>query len=99
MRYGVNLAFTENDEMQNKYGRMMVSCKTYIEECVKLCWLMQIQTPPVCIDLKTAKSQAFPKDTYREFTSKGKHIAFVVWPALFLHDSGPLLVKGVAQGK
>ncbi|KAK3582890.1 hypothetical protein CHS0354_009696 [Potamilus streckersoni] len=92
-------AFTENDEMLNKYGKMMMPCKTYIEECVKLSWLMQIQTPPVCLDLKTAKKQAFPKDTYREFTSKGKHIAFVVWPALLLHDGGPLLAKGVAQGK
>ncbi|KAK3582887.1 hypothetical protein CHS0354_009693 [Potamilus streckersoni] len=92
-------AFISNTTMNTKFGNLKNLCGAYIEECVRLCWLMQVQTPPVCIDQGTKKGQTFLKDTYREYTSSGTKIAFVVWPALLLHANGPLLMKGVAQGK
>ncbi|KAK3582901.1 hypothetical protein CHS0354_009707 [Potamilus streckersoni] len=90
-------AFVAKKETKKMYRKIMKPCRKYIEECVKLCWYMQVQTPPVFIDLKTAKGHSFVKDMYREYTAKGPRIAYVVWPALFLHYKGPMLVKGVAQ--
>ncbi|CAG2188728.1 unnamed protein product [Mytilus edulis] len=37
------------------------------------------------------------KNTYKEFVKSGDSVAYVVWPALFLHNGGPLLYKGVVQ--
>jgi hypothetical protein len=41
----------------------------------------------------------FDKDSFKEYTCRGTYMDFVVWPALFLHKGGPLLNKGVAQGR
>ncbi|KAL3879271.1 hypothetical protein ACJMK2_031573 [Sinanodonta woodiana] len=92
-------AFVMDENIKEKYRKMTKLCETYILECVQLCWLMHIQTPPLCLDLKTIKGQVFDKNSYKEYTKKGKKIAFVVWPALFLHETGAMLSKGVAQGQ
>ncbi|KAK3582902.1 hypothetical protein CHS0354_009708 [Potamilus streckersoni] len=91
-------AFAKNEETKKKYGKMIKLCEAYIQECVQLCWYMQVHTPPLCLDLNTVKGNAFDKNKYKEYTTKGKKIVFVVWPALFLHENGLLLSKGVAQG-
>ena len=41
----------------------------------------------------------FNKELFKEYTRRGKYIDYIVWPALLLHSDGPLLGKGVAQGK
>ncbi|KAK3588217.1 hypothetical protein CHS0354_000016 [Potamilus streckersoni] len=92
-------AFAVDKDMKTKHGKRMQQCKAFIEECVKLCWLMHVQTPPLCIDTKTTKGEHLEKEKYKEYTRKGQKIAFVVWPALFLHEKGPLVAKGVAQGE
>lgn len=40
----------------------------------------------------------FRKDVYKEYTKSGRYLDYVVWPVMFLHEGGPILVKGVAQG-
>lgn len=35
---------------------------------------------------------------FKDYTKTGRYVDFVVWPALYLHEGGPLLCKGVAQG-
>ena len=64
------------------------------EKCVKLCWLMVCQDPPVA--LECSKNNM---DLYRAYTKSGNTIDYIVWPSLLLHDDGPLLYKGVAQLK
>ncbi|KAK3582888.1 hypothetical protein CHS0354_009694 [Potamilus streckersoni] len=91
-------AFLTNGEKKSKYGENIKLCEAYIKECIRICWHMQVHTPPLCIDLKNLKGQKFVNDIYKEYTVRGKHIAFVVWPALYLHENGPLIAKGVAQG-
>ncbi|KAL3879314.1 hypothetical protein ACJMK2_031615, partial [Sinanodonta woodiana] len=73
--------------------------KKYIDACVELCWLMVIQDPPVVIETPASKDSALDTNTYRAYTTTGPKVDFVVWPALRLHHGGPLLTKGVAQGK
>ncbi|XP_060554929.1 uncharacterized protein LOC132715857 [Ruditapes philippinarum] len=41
----------------------------------------------------------FDKDSFKEYTCRGKYLDFVVWPALLLYKGGPMLNKGVAQGR
>lgn len=73
--------------------------QTYITKCVNICWSMYRHNPPVFIALPDIKESA-PYDTskYRGYQSSGKFIDFIVWPALCLHEGGPLLCRGVAQG-
>lgn len=55
------------------------------------------QDPPVYLRFSDKCKDKFNKDIYREYTASGKMLDFVVWPAIFLHENGPLLKKGVAQ--
>ncbi|XP_062580976.1 uncharacterized protein LOC134242845 [Saccostrea cucullata] len=73
--------------------------KPYLKKCVRICWLMVAQDPPVFLKTLDKKDNKFDKDLYREFTSSGKKMDHVVWPAILLHEGGPLLKKGVAQPK
>ncbi|XP_060589659.1 uncharacterized protein LOC132744884 [Ruditapes philippinarum] len=73
--------------------------KTYIQKCVNICWSMYRHNPPVFIELPELKeSTPFDTNKYKPYTSSGKFIDYIVWPALYLHEDGPLLCKGVAQG-
>ncbi|KAK3099306.1 hypothetical protein FSP39_002391 [Pinctada imbricata] len=73
--------------------------KTYAKQCAGLCWFMMVQDPPLFMDTTLPKKNKFDTDKFRAYTKTGKHIAYLVWPALYLHAEGPLLSKGVAQGK
>ncbi|XP_052793985.1 putative uncharacterized protein MYH16 isoform X5 [Mya arenaria] len=78
--------------------RIVDACKTYITKCVELCWLMRIQDPPVTIHWAAPEDGAFNSDVYRAYTKTGNRVEYVVWPAVYLHKGGPILMKGVAQG-
>ena len=40
----------------------------------------------------------FDRNLFKDFTRKGHFIDFIVWPIMYLHEGGPILSKGVAQG-
>ena len=73
--------------------------KPYVKKCIRLCWLMVAQDPPVYIKPSEEPDSKFDKDYYREFLCSGQVLDYVVWPALLLHENGHLLQKGVAQPK
>ncbi|KAK3607092.1 hypothetical protein CHS0354_026300 [Potamilus streckersoni] len=73
------------------------ACDCFIEECIRTCWLMCIKDPPMYIFCD--KEAVFDKNKYMEYTEMGNGVAYVVWPALYLHKDGPLMRKGVAQGE
>ena len=77
----------------------LTACQEYVETCVQCCWLMAIQEPPVHMEWGFKKGISdFNKDVLKSYTKTGNTVAFMVWPALFLHRDGPLLCKGIAQG-
>ncbi|OWF41295.1 hypothetical protein KP79_PYT13132 [Mizuhopecten yessoensis] len=80
-------------------ANIKVGTKTeaYMKRCVFVCWLMTVQDPKVCISMKPP--EIFDEDLYKPYTKKGKRLDYVVWPVLHLHKGGPILGKGVAQGK
>lgn len=67
------------------------------EKCAVICWLMVVQDPEMNIDRDIQKGENFNKDLYKEYTKSGTRVAYSVWPALYLHEGGPLLTKGVVQ--
>ena len=48
--------------------------------------------------IRTYQRDAFNNDKYKGYTETGRFKLFTVWPVLLLHDKGPVLNKGVAQG-
>ena len=58
---------------------------------------MAIQDPVMHLDEELTPDTAYDKSVYREFIKSGNKVAFVVWPALFFHEDGPLLIRGVVQ--
>lgn len=79
-------------------GSVIEACKAYITKCVELCWLMRVQDPPVVLSWKVPDDKTFNTDVYRAYTKNGSHVEYVVWPIMYLHEDGPILMKGVAQG-
>ncbi|CAC5416656.1 unnamed protein product [Mytilus coruscus] len=69
----------------------------FFDKCVHLCWFMAIQEPKMFLDQKLLPGDKFDKNEYKEFVKSGDKVGYIVWPALFLHENGPLLYKGVVQ--
>lgn len=75
--------------------------KKYAYKCAELCWLMVVCDPPMCLS-EDKEKETFLPEKFKPYTKslkdlKNPIIVLHVWPALHLHDSGPLLAKGVAQ--
>ncbi|KAH3785865.1 hypothetical protein DPMN_163960 [Dreissena polymorpha] len=70
----------------------------FLREAFMLCWLMTIQDPPVVFDRLLQHGAKFNTELYRSYTKSGPLVDFPVWPTMFLHEGGPVLCKGVAQG-
>ncbi|VDI67731.1 Hypothetical predicted protein [Mytilus galloprovincialis] len=71
----------------------------YIKKCSELCWMMQISDPPLYVNFDVNSGENLNKNDYNVFTKSGSKIDYLVWPVLYLHKTGPMLAKGVAQGK
>nr|XP_034300842.1 intracellular protein transport protein USO1 isoform X6 [Crassostrea gigas] len=87
----------QRSEDPNGQKEVLECTKPFLLKCVHICWLMVGQDPPVFLRFSDKCKDKFNKDIYREYTASGKMLDFVVWPAIFLHENGPLLKKGVAQ--
>ena len=60
---------------------------------------MVVQTPPVEIVVGIQEGQRVDKDLFSFYTRQGEYMDFPVWPCVRLHKDGPLLSKGVVQGR
>ena len=68
--------------------------KPYVEACIELCWYSVITCPPIDYIFTAEKL-----DDFRGYTKNGEEVDYVVWPAMYLHQFGPLLYQGVVQFK
>ncbi|XP_060566867.1 uncharacterized protein LOC132725704 [Ruditapes philippinarum] len=74
--------------------------ESFLDKSIELCWLMAIQDPPLYVDTNLSlRGKPFETNLFKPYTVQGKYVDFIVWPALYLHEGGSLLNKGVAQGK
>lgn len=71
--------------------------RNFAKACVQITWYMCIQDPPMHLVSKVNRKSDFDTNIFRFYTKQGDKFDFVVWPALLLHDQGPLVTKGVAQ--
>ncbi|XP_060083901.1 uncharacterized protein LOC132563157 [Ylistrum balloti] len=70
----------------------------YVSECIALCWTMVVQDPPVELYWpQSEKGSTIDRDKFNLYTKSGTRLNHVVWPAVLLHNLGPLLKKGVVQ--
>jgi hypothetical protein len=58
----------------------------------------QVQDPPLAFGQIVTKGEKLNTNIYKAYTIRGDRVAFLVWPALLLHENGPVLCKGIAQG-
>lgn len=85
----------EDEEFVSKYKDVLLHCESFIDRSVEVCWMMQIQDPPLYLEFDSTEN--IDKSLFRLFTKNGRSLDFVVWPALLLHENGPLVHKGVVQ--
>ncbi|WAQ98302.1 hypothetical protein MAR_022675 [Mya arenaria] len=70
--------------------------KPFVMQCLYIGWMMVVQSPPM--SFKTAlRGDKFDSNVFKQYTCTGSIVDFVVWPALLLHECGPVVGKGVAQ--
>lgn len=63
-----------------------------------LTWSMCVQDPPMVFIDKLDRGADFNNDYFRKFTrAGGSKFDYLVWPAILLHQNGPLVVKGIAE--
>ena len=86
-------------ELKSKWNDAYASksCQKYIKSCIDICWLMSIQSPPVHLDFTIDKK--FDDKKYKAYSNRGKNIAYMVWPPIYIFKGGNLLAKGVVEGK
>ncbi|KAK3577654.1 hypothetical protein CHS0354_018278 [Potamilus streckersoni] len=74
----------------------------YLAICIELCWKMGVQERPMHLDAvaetENGSEKILDRNKFNPYTKSGKMVSFVVWPALFSHEGGAMLVKGIAQG-
>ncbi|XP_061184845.1 uncharacterized protein LOC133192856 [Saccostrea echinata] len=71
----------------------------FADHCVELCSSMRSIQPPVHLSASIPENRELKHDVFKAYTKSGKVIDYIVWPAMYLHEKGPLLSKGVAQPK
>ncbi|KAL3879287.1 hypothetical protein ACJMK2_031588 [Sinanodonta woodiana] len=85
----------------NIHVEHMKKTRKYLEDCIELCWRMTMQEKPMYLDTSVAIQDGqkhFDNEKFRSYTKTGQYVDFVVWPALYLFEGGPLIERGIAQG-
>ncbi|XP_062586472.1 uncharacterized protein LOC134248061 isoform X1 [Saccostrea cucullata] len=70
--------------------------KHYVHRCSELCWLMNIQDPPLVLHFNAAAGEPFDKMLFSHYTRSGTVVDYVVWPAV-MYENGTVYRKGVLQ--
>lgn len=87
------------DIFQDEDSRKSEDVDKFLKKCAQVCWLMVIQDPQVFVDTNLNDIRKhFDTDRYKTYTKTGTYVDFIVWPTLYLHKGGDILMKGVAQG-
>lgn len=70
----------------------------FVEQAMRLVWLMKIQDPPMKL-LWQNSGEPYDKNNFTFYTKTGDAVLYTVWPAVLLHEDGPLMSKGIVQGR
>ncbi|KAK3582916.1 hypothetical protein CHS0354_009723 [Potamilus streckersoni] len=85
----------------NFHEKHMEKTRKYLEDCIEICWRMTLQEKPMhletSVEIRNGQKH-FDNEKFRAYTKTGQYVDFVVWPAIYLFEGGPILERGVAQG-
>ncbi|KAK3099138.1 hypothetical protein FSP39_000026 [Pinctada imbricata] len=83
----------------DKHGEYLTShcLKVFALRCVDLTWYCNVQHPKLLLEWE--REGDILKDYLKPYTRSGHTIDYQVWPTLFLHKDGPVLLKGIVQPK
>ncbi|KAH3843303.1 uncharacterized protein LOC127878110 [Dreissena polymorpha] len=70
-------------------------CVAFVNKAVDVCWNSHIQSPPSAFIFEPSSELAGTH--FKPYTASGTELDYVVWPAMLLHEGGPILLKGIAQ--
>lgn len=68
----------------------------YIEILSELIWYMVIQDPPMVLKFIRNGEKMDKEGPFKPYSKTGRVVEVCVWPALLLHEGGPLIAKGFA---
>ncbi|CAC5361573.1 unnamed protein product [Mytilus coruscus] len=77
----------------------MIMSTPFFAKCIKLCWEMVVQDPPMVLHESLLKDKTFDREVFKEYNMHGSKVVCMVWPALYVHKNGTLLMKGVVKVK
>ena len=60
---------------------------------------MCVKDPPVVLDFNFKNGDPLNKDKLSAFTKAGDSVDYLVWQVMYLNENGPVMSKGVAQGR
>ncbi|WAQ97963.1 hypothetical protein MAR_022336 [Mya arenaria] len=89
---------TDTIKRKTNLKKLPDGINTFIESSLKSIWLMKVQDPPVVLKWVDPGTKV-QTDKFSFYTKKGKTVAQCVWPAVLLHEDGPLMSKGIVQGR
>ncbi|XP_052796281.1 uncharacterized protein LOC128228820 [Mya arenaria] len=93
----INKKFSEELDNSKVVCKFASEIPQFVEACFHICWLMLMHDPPVVIQKNVTKGSPFDKGSYKPYMTTGDKIDYVVWPALLLHEDGPVIAKGVVE--
>ncbi|XP_052280376.1 uncharacterized protein LOC127878028 isoform X1 [Dreissena polymorpha] len=88
-------------EFRTKHGQLTDQCKElneFVSKAIQLLWMMKGHLPPVVLKW-CQPDEPFDKVYFSFYTSTGEKVSQCIWPAVLLHKDGPLIARGIAQGK
>lgn len=77
-------------ELQN-----CIKLKEYMDECVRLSWMMAVQIPPMIIEYEATEFSDKLHGRFMTSDMKSLAIKYHVWPALIDSQGGHVLYRGV----
>ncbi|XP_062577369.1 uncharacterized protein LOC134239218 [Saccostrea cucullata] len=85
--------YCKHRQFLRTYPGIMEKIEPYVDLTVELCWLMCAQTPPMQL-LFVTKNDKVDKTYFRCMGHSGDKVDICIWPAVLLHDGGPVVMKG-----
>ncbi|XP_061188949.1 uncharacterized protein LOC133197114 [Saccostrea echinata] len=85
--------YCKHRQFLNSYPGIMEKIESYVNLAVELCWLMCAQTPPMQL-LFARRNDKVDKTYFRCMGHSGDKVDICIWPAVLLHDGGPVVMKG-----
>ncbi|KAH3834973.1 uncharacterized protein LOC127879376 [Dreissena polymorpha] len=90
------MEFVEKRFLENETIRE--SLDTFAKQAVQIIWMMKVQQPPMELLWADPESK-YDKQLFSFYVRQGEIVAQCIWPAVLLHKKGPVMARGIVQGK